>query len=236
MGYHLRSFLLLMVILIIFLIAFVSLRTILSDSNPFYVVASGSMVPVLNINDLIIVWGKDNYTNFNSAKVNYIIIFRAFDPSEENKTIVHRVVKIFQPGDRLAGNDAFNNLCERIPLPLIASTKIIMTKGDANDCSIPYVDVPITQKNYVGKVIYTIPQVGIISQILKPPVNYLIMTVIIIFTLIPLSTKKRKRERGGLRIQMYKNDYLNYYCLNCRIIHKKDSCPQCGSYSKRAIL
>ena len=67
-------------------------------------VASGSMVPVLNINDLIIVWGKDNNTNFNSAKVNDIIVFRAIDPTEDNKTIVHRVVKIFQPGERLAGN------------------------------------------------------------------------------------------------------------------------------------
>ena len=65
------------IISIIFVIAFISLRTILSDSNPFYVVASGSMVPVLNINDLIIVWGKDNNTNFNSAKVNDIIVFRA---------------------------------------------------------------------------------------------------------------------------------------------------------------
>jgi len=83
------------IISIIFVIAFISLRTILSDSNPFYVVASGSMVPVLNINDLIIVWGKDNNTNFNSAKVNDIIVFRAMDPTEDNKTIVHRVVKYF---------------------------------------------------------------------------------------------------------------------------------------------
>ena len=61
-------------------------------------VASGSMVPVLNINDLIIVWGKDNNTSFNNAKVNDIIVFKATDPTEDNKTIVHRVVKIFQTG------------------------------------------------------------------------------------------------------------------------------------------
>ena len=182
------------VISIIFVIAFISLRTILSDSNPFYVVASGSMVPVLNINDLIIVWGKDNNTNFNSAKVNDIIVFRAFDPSEENKTIVHRVIKIFQPGEILAGNVAFNNLCEQIPTPIIASTKIIMTKGDANDCSIPYVDVPITQKNYIGKVVYTIPQVGIIPQILKPPVNYIIMAVIAGLLIASFVKSNKKQE------------------------------------------
>jgi signal peptidase len=182
------------VISIIFVIAFISLRAILSDSNPFYVVASGSMIPVLNINDLIIVWGKDNNTNFNSAKVNDIIVFRAVDPSEDNKTIVHRVVKIFQPGEKLAGNEAFNNLCERILLPLITPTKMLMTKGDANDCSIPGVDVPITQKNYVGKVIYTIPQVGIIPQILKPPVNYIIMAVIAGLLIASFVKSNKKQE------------------------------------------
>ena len=182
------------VISIIFVIAFISLRLVLSGSNPFYVVASGSMVPVLNINDLIIVWGKDNNTNFNSAKVNDIIVFRAFDPSEENKTIVHRVVKIFQPGERLAGNEAFNNLCDQMALPFSVPFKVIMTKGDANDCSIPYVDIPITEKNYVGKVIYTIPQVGIIPQILKPPVNYIIMAVIAGLLIASFVKSNKKQE------------------------------------------
>ena len=105
------------VISIIFVIAFFSIRAILSDSNPFYVVASGSMVPVLNINDLIIVWGKDNNTSFNNAKINDIIVFKATDPTEDNKTIVHRVVKIFQKGDILAGNKVFNNLCDPMIMP-----------------------------------------------------------------------------------------------------------------------
>jgi signal peptidase len=182
------------IISIIFIIAFVSLRTILSDSNPFYVVASGSMVPVLNINDLIIVWGKDSNTNFNSAKVGDIIVFRAIDPAEENKTIVHRVVKIFQPGERMAGNEIFNGLCDQMPLPIRSPVKVIMTKGDANDCSIPLVDFPITQKNYVGKVIYTIPQIGIIPQILKPPVNYIIMAVIAGLLIASFVKNNKKQE------------------------------------------
>ncbi len=55
---------------------------------------------------------------------------------------------------------------------------MLLTQGDANGCSIPGVDIPITQENYIGKVIYTIPQIGIIPTILKPPVNYIIMAVI----------------------------------------------------------
>ena len=105
---------------IVFIIAFILIRVILVDTNPFYVVASGSMVPVLNINDLIIVWGKDNNT-FNNVKVHDIIVFKATDPAEENKTIVHRVVKIFQKGDVLLGNSAFNNLCEPMNKPNIDS-------------------------------------------------------------------------------------------------------------------
>ena len=189
-----RDIKIIVIISIVFIIAFVSLRVILSDSNPFYVVASGSMVPVLNINDLIIVWGKSSNTDFNSAKVNNIIVFRAVDPAEENKTIVHRVIKIFQPGERMAGDPIFNGLCDPMPLPLRAPVKVIMTKGDANDCSIPLVDFPITQKNYVGKVIYTIPQVGIIPQILKPPVNYIIMAVIAGLLVTSFVKNNKKQE------------------------------------------
>ncbi|MEJ7641678.1 MAG: S26 family signal peptidase [Candidatus Nitrosocosmicus sp.] len=89
------------VIAIIFVVAFVLVRVALSNSNPFYVVASGSMVPVLNVNDLIVVWGKDNNTSFDSAKVGDIIVFKAFiaDPGEkEGKTIVHRVASVLRKG------------------------------------------------------------------------------------------------------------------------------------------
>jgi signal peptidase len=170
------------IISVIFVVAFVSIRVILADTNPFYVVASGSMIPVLNVNDLIVVWGKDNKTSFNNAKVNDIIVFKAYAPEPgetEPKTIVHRVAKVFEKGDVLAGNNALNGLCYPIPLPNNEiKSKIILTKGDANECSIPGVDIPITQENYIGKVMLTIPQIGIIPTILKPPINYIIMAVI----------------------------------------------------------
>jgi signal peptidase len=139
------------------------------------------MVPVLNVNDLIVVWGKDNNTSFDSAKVGDIIVFKAFIPEpgeKEGKTIVHRVASIFDKGESLRGNTELNGLCYPVAVPAVLENKTILTKGDANECSIPGVDIPITQENYIGKVIYTIPQVGIIPAILKPPVNYIIMAVI----------------------------------------------------------
>jgi signal peptidase len=56
------------------------------------------------------------------------------------------------------------------------------------------VDVPITQKNYIGKVIYTIPQVGIIPQILKPPVNYIIMAIIAGLLIASFVKSNKKQE------------------------------------------
>lgn len=187
------------IIVVIFAIAFISIRTVLSDSNPFYVVASGSMIPVLNVNDLIIVWAKDNNTSFDSATIGDIIVFKAPDPSEENKTIVHRVSAIIENGNNLTGNVI---LCAPIAVNEVIQEKTILTKGDANECSIPGIDFPITQENYVGKVVYTIPQVGIIPQVLKPPVNYVIMAIIaglLIFSFIHGSKKDKQEEKEKLK-------------------------------------
>ena len=182
------------VISIIFVIAFIVLRVVLVDTNPFYVVASGSMIPVLNINDLIVVWGKGSDYSFDNAKVHDIIVFKAVDPTENNRTIVHRVAHIFQKGDTLAGNSSFNNLCDPMIMPKVASDRIIMTKGDANNCSIPLIDVPITKQNYIGKVILTIPQVGLIPTLLKPPVNYILMAIIAGLLVISFVRGNKKEE------------------------------------------
>lgn len=187
------------IIAVIFAIAFISIRTVLSDSNPFYVVASGSMIPVLNVNDLIIVWAKDNNTSFDSANIGDIIVFKAPDPREENKTIVHRVSAIIENGNNLTGNVI---LCAPIAVNDVIQEKTILTKGDANECSIPGIDFPITQENYVGKVVYTIPQIGIIPQVLKPPVNYIIMAIIaglLIFSFIHGSKKDKQEEKEKLK-------------------------------------
>ena len=187
------------IIVVIFAIAFISIRTILADSNPFYVVASGSMIPVLNVNDLIIVWAKDNNTSFNSANIGDIIVFKAPDPREENKTIVHRVSAIIENGNNLTGNVM---LCAPIAISDVIQEKTILTRGDANECSIPGIDFPITEENYVGKVVYTIPQIGIIPQVLKPPVNYIIIAIIgglLIYSFIHGSKKDKQEEKEKLK-------------------------------------
>jgi signal peptidase I len=128
-------------------------------SNPFYVVASGSMIPNLNINDFVIV---SHNVAFNSLKIGDIIVFKTYgtDASGNHATIVHRVAEIVT--DQSNGQ------------------KIIRTKGDANPDSIPGVDYPIFQPLYIGKVVYVIPKLGVVTNIFRPPANYILIGVILI--------------------------------------------------------
>jgi signal peptidase len=143
-------------------IVWFGLRFVFGTNNPFYVVSSGSMVPTLNINDVLIVkdgagTGDNGSTSsFNSLKVGDIIVFHR--PAGQDRIIVHRVAEIYSnsEGDR-----------------------IIRTKGDANPSSIPGVDYPIRTQQYIGKVAYVIPGIGLLTKIISPPVNYVIIVVIL---------------------------------------------------------
>ncbi|MDE1770732.1 MAG: signal peptidase I [Thaumarchaeota archaeon] len=132
-------------------IIWIGLRVAFGTENPFYVVSSGSMIPNLNIFDVIVVQG---HVNFDQLKVGDIIVFNR--PNGHDKVIVHRVAEILN----------------KDPL-------VIRTKGDANPGSIPGTDFPITKDDYIGKVEYVIPQIGYVTRILTPPINYIIIAVIV---------------------------------------------------------
>ena len=128
---------------------------IFGTSNPFYVVSSGSMIPELLVYDVIVVKGN---IEFEEIEKGDIIVFYApakYDRGIE-RVIVHRV----------------NTILDEDP-------RIIQTKGDANPRSIAGTDYPITEKEYLGKVEYVVPQIGYITQILQPPINYIIIAIII---------------------------------------------------------
>ena len=76
--------------------------------------------------------------------------------------------------------------------------KLLRTKGDNNQASIPGTDFPITKENYLGTVTYVIPQVGFITKILQPPINYIIIAVIIGIMIIRQISKGKKKK--GLEI------------------------------------
>ncbi len=132
--------------------------------GPFYVVVSGSMIPVLQVYDIIVIQGHDT---FEEVEIGDIIVFDR--PSDHNRVIVHRVVSITNEDPRT-----------------------IRTQGDANPGSIPGTDFPITEEEYIGKVAYIIPQLGYITQILQPPTNYIIIAVVIGIMIIKQFTGKKK--------------------------------------------
>ena len=149
------------------LIIWMGLRVVFGTENPFYVVSSGSMVPELQVFDVLVVQGNDP---FESVQIGDVIVFDR--PQGQDRVIVHRVVAIV----------------EEDPLT-------IRTKGDANPTSIPGTDFPITEEEYIGKVAYVIPQVGYITRVLTPPINYIIIAIIIA-VMIGKQVFKSKKEHA----------------------------------------
>ena len=156
------------------LIIWLGLQIAFGTQNPFYVVASGSMIPVLEVYDVLIVQGHDP---FEEVEIGDIIVFNR--PSDHNRVIVHRVVSIIDE-----------------------NPKTIRTQGDANPASIPGTDFPISEEEYIGKVVYTLPQVGYITQLLKPPTNYIIIAIVIgVMIIKQMMGKKKERKITDLNFQ-----------------------------------
>ena len=148
------------------LIIWIGLQVAFGTQNPFYVVASGSMIPALQVYDVLIVQGHEP---FEDIEVGDMIVFNR--PSDHNRVIVHRVVSILED-----------------------DPKTIRTKGDANPASIPGTDFPITEEEYIGKVAYTVPQVGYVTQLLKPPINYVIIAIVVGIMVVKQFAKKRNEK------------------------------------------
>ena len=148
------------------LIIWMGLRVVFGTENPFYVVSSGSMIPKLQVFDVLVVQGNDP---FESVKIGDVIVFNR--PEGHDRVIVHRVAAILN-------EDPYT----------------IRTKGDANPASIPGTDFPITEKEYIGKVAYVIPQVGYVTRVLTPPINYIIIAIIIAIMITKQSRKTKKEH------------------------------------------
>jgi signal peptidase len=119
---------------------------------PFHPVSSESMVPTLNVGDLIVVRGVDP----GSVTIGTVIVFHS--PRNYDMLIVHRVVGISTQGGKL----------------------YFETKGDNNptkDGWYPHPGVP--EGNLVGIVIGKIAYVGYVILALKEPLG---MTVIVLLT------------------------------------------------------
>ena len=160
-----------MIIVVAIAVIWLGLQAVFGTANPFYVVSSGSMIPALEVYDVIVVEGN---TPFEDVEKGDIIVFYSPKLYEQGKerVIVHRVSLDLSTDEQ----------------------KIVRTKGDANPSSIAGTDYPITEKEYLGKVEYVVPQVGYITQILQPPINYIIIAVIIGVMVVKHFAGKEKKK------------------------------------------
>ncbi len=134
----------------------------LGTTSPFFVVSSGSMVPNLEVGDIIVVSGN---TDFGNLIKDDIIVFD--EPGYGSKVIVHRVVGIQDD-----------------------SIRRIVTKGDHNFVND---DWRVTSEDYIGKVVFAIPKVGYLTTALVPPMNYIVI-VIVIATIFMLELRSHQSQ------------------------------------------
>ena len=161
-------------------VIWIGLTAYFGAQNPFYVVSSGSMYPELAMYDIIVISG---HTLFEDVKIGDIIVFDR--PKDHDKVIVHRVVAVVDDDPRT-----------------------LRTKGDNNQNSIVGTDYPITEVEYNGTVVYVIPQVGFITKILQPPINYIIIAVIVgIMIIRQISKNKKKVEMKETMKEQMLDDY-----------------------------
>jgi len=165
------------------IVIWIGLTAYFGAQNPFYVVSSGSMYPELSMHDIIVISG---HALFEDVRIGDIIVFDR--PIDHDKVIVHRVVAVVDDD----------------PLTL-------RTKGDNNQNSMVGTDYPITEEEYKGTVIHVIPQVGYITKILQPPINYIIIAVIIgIMIIRQIYRKDKKKLIDQAKAESSINDYNEF--------------------------
>ena len=160
-------------------VVWIGLTAYFGAQNPIYVVSSGSMYPELAMHDIIVISG---HIPFEDVKIGDIIVFDR--PIDHDKVIVHRVVAVVDD-----------------------NPKTLRTKGDNNQNSIVGTDYPITKEEYIGTVVHVIPQVGFITKILQPPINYIIIAVIIgVMIIRQIAKNKKKALTEQIKTELEIND------------------------------
>ena len=148
----------------------------LNSFTPFAVVSGVSMRPTLYAGDIVVL----DAVPFNQLKVGDIIVFKApIYNSVGGKCstqidripcyVIHRIVNITTSGKQ----------------------ELIKTKGDNNptsengvDClvnvTVSQCQAAITQSDYVGKVVYRLPLLGVMAFAVARPYNYLLIMALIV--------------------------------------------------------
>ena len=141
----------------------------LQTPTPFFVVSSGSMIPALEVGDIILVNGGKR---IDSLEIDEIIVFTLPTNPSGDRVIVHRINGIIGLDGEVG----------------------IKTKGDNN----PSLDGwTVRERDYIGKVILRIPSIGWLAIWLAPPLNYYAVVLIVLVILAVEYGSGRRRDGGG---------------------------------------
>jgi signal peptidase len=167
---YVKSLILLAVILVVIVASWFGLKSYLRTDYPLLAVASGSMVPTLNVGDLIIVQGGFTVSDINAThETGDIIVFHK--PYNPDELIVHRAVG--EKGDEL------------------------LTKGDNNPTVDPW---EVNDGDLVGKVVWIVPYVGHVPLFVHTPTGLSVIVILIVILIllefvIPLAKEKEEFEQ-----------------------------------------
>lgn len=140
-----------------------------------YIIVSGSMEPIIKINDAIVIKRTDS----TNIKVGDVITYKSVEPSYYGIMITHRVIDIINENGEIK----------------------YITKGDHNETR----DInPISVDQVYGKVIMRIPKIGYIQYFLATAYGWIIAIVIpclgiIIYDIIKLVRTIRNNSRANKR-------------------------------------
>lgn len=142
-SYAIFIWLLLIGVALLIYVADIKIRAMKGDNTPptynAYVVLTGSMLPEIVPNDVVITKKKSP----EELEVGDIITFISSDTRLSNIIVTHRIKEIFQ--DPTTGKYTYR------------------TKGDANNT----VDFALAEDhNIIGKVIFKIPKLGYVQEVL----------------------------------------------------------------------
>lgn len=177
------------------------LQAALSTEYPLLAVASESMLPTLNVGDVIIVQGVSSATQIRADPINGDIV--VYQRPGTDVRIVHRAIEVKEN----------------------ASGCWVVTKGDKNSLS----DAAFPESALIGKVIARIPFVGNVSLFVNKVGNFyfLLALIIVAFALFlslltdeeEASSKKENRERElfGIKVRVIFSLILNFLLIGFTI-------------------
>ncbi len=170
-SYALFIWLLLVGVTLLIYVCSNKIREMKGDDTPSkynaYVVLTGSMIPNINIKDVVITKAVDP----SDLKVDDVITFQSSDPRVPDITVTHRIKEIFY-------DDATKKYSFR-------------TRGDNNNTADMYL---CKQDNIFGKVIIRIPKLGYLQDLLATSGGWIVAVLIPCLAILSFDIMKVGRK------------------------------------------